>query len=113
MAQHQSHSGMINDDPPPAQPPDGTKIQVTLLTLALFVMVAFQTVQLIRERGNLGNVWASQEPTIQEGIKLRKQLDTLANETARLAAAGDAGASAIIEELRRQGITVKPPGDGH
>jgi hypothetical protein len=104
---------MSDLDAPSAQLPDTSKIQLTLVTLAVFVMVAFQSVQLIRERGNLGDVLTNQEPTIQEGIKLRKQLDTLANETARLAAAGDAGASAIIEELRRQGITVKPPANGH
>jgi hypothetical protein len=104
---------MSDVDAPPAQRPDASKIQLALVTLALFVMVAFQSVQLIRERSNLGDVRANQEPTIQEGVKLRKQLETLANETARLAAAGDAGATAIIEELRRQGITVKPPADGH
>jgi len=104
---------MSDNDVPPEQRPDGTKIQLALVTLALFVMVAFQSVQLIRERGNLAELRTNQEPTIQEGFKLRKQLDTLANETARLAADGDAGASAIIDDLRRQGITVKPPADGH
>jgi hypothetical protein len=104
---------MSDVDASPAQRPDGSKIQLALVTLALFVMVAFQSVQLIRERSNLGDVRSNQEPTIQEGIKLRKQLETLANDTARLAAAGDAGASTIIEELRRQGITVKPTADGH
>jgi hypothetical protein len=104
---------MSDNDEPPAQWPDGTKIHLALVTLALFVMVAFQSVQLIRERDNLEQMRTNQEPTIQEGLKLRKQLETLVNETARLAAAGDTSASAIIEELRQQGITVKPPTDGH
>ncbi len=103
---------MSDDDAPAEYRYDGTKVQLALVTLALFLMVAFQSVQLIRERGNLAELQANQEPTIQEGLRLRKQLDTLANETAQLAAGGDTGASAIIEELRRQGITVKPPAAG-
>ena len=103
---------MSDNNPLPGQWPDRGKVQLALVTLALFVMVAFQSVQLIRERGNLGDALARQEPTIQEGVKLRKQLNELATETARLAAAGDTGASAIIDELRREGITVKPPADG-
>ena len=104
---------MSDNNALPGQWPARGRVQLALVTLALFVMVAFQTVQLIRERGNLADALATQEPAIQQGLKLRKQLDTLATETARLAAAGDAGASAIIEELRREGITVKPPADAH
>lgn len=104
---------MSDNDEPPARQLDGTKIHLTLVTLALFVMVAFQTVQLFRERDNLDQLRTNRESTILEGRKLRKQLDTLATETARLAAAGDTAASAIIEDLRREGITVKPPADAH
>jgi len=100
---------MSDNDPAPAPGRDHTRLQLALLTLALFVMVVFQTVQLIRERSTLGEVWANQEPTIQEGVRLRRQLDALATETSRLAADGDAGASTIIDDLRRQGITIKPP----
>jgi len=100
---------MSDNDPAPARGRDHTRLQLALLTLALFVMVVFQTVQLVRERSTLAEVWANQEPTIQEGVRLRRQLDALATETARLAADGDVGASAIIDDLRRQGITIKPP----
>jgi hypothetical protein len=100
---------MSDNEPTQAPGRDHTRLQLTLLTLALFVMVVFQTVQLVRERTTLAEVWTNQEPTIQEGIRLRRQLDALATETARLAADGDAGASSIIGDLRRQGITVKPP----
>jgi hypothetical protein len=87
----------------------GLRVQVALLTLALLLLVGFQTTQLIRDRTNLATVHAAQEPTVQEGLKLRQQLDILAGETARLAAEGDAAARAIIEDMRRQGITVKVP----
>jgi hypothetical protein len=100
---------MSEHDAPPTGGPDRSKLQLTLLTLALFLMVAFQCVQLIRERASLAELRTTQEPTIQEGLKLRKQLDTLASRTAQLAADGDTGASAIIDDFRRQGITLRPP----
>lgn len=64
MARRQSPSGMSDNDAPSAQPQDASKIQLALVTLALFLMVAFQSVQLIRERGNLAELRANQEPTI-------------------------------------------------
>ncbi len=104
---------MSDNDAAAGRNRDNTRLQLALLTVALFVMVAFQSVQLIRERSNLAELWTNQEPTIQEGLKLRRQLDALAGETARLAADGDAGAGTIIDDLRRQGITVKPPAASH
>jgi hypothetical protein len=82
-------------------------IPLGLLILGFVLMVGFQTVQLIRERGNLFEIQLAQEPTIQEGAKLRQQLDSLAKKTAALADAGNAGAKTVIEEMRRQGITIK------
>jgi hypothetical protein len=84
------------------------QLPLALVVLGFFLMVAFQTVQLVREHGHIGDVRAAQEPTIQEGLKLRQQLDSLATKTAQLADAGNANAKAIIEALRRDGITVKP-----
>jgi hypothetical protein len=82
-------------------------IPLGLLVLGFVLMVGFQTVQLIRERGNLFEIQFAQEPTVQEGTKLRQQLDSLAKNTAALADAGNPGAKAVIEEMRRQGITIK------
>jgi hypothetical protein len=39
--------------------------------------------------------------------KLRQQLDSLAARTAQLAESDNAGAKAVIDEMRRQGITIK------
>jgi hypothetical protein len=51
----------------------------------------------------------SQEPTVQQAIKLRQQLQTLAGKTAELAAAGDAGAKSVVDQLKRQGVTLSTP----
>jgi hypothetical protein len=82
-------------------------IPVTLVVVAFFIMTAFQTVQLVRERGHLGDIRLAQEPTVQEAAKLRQQLDSLGAKTAALADGGNANAKAIVEELRRNNIIVK------
>jgi hypothetical protein len=52
-------------------------IPLAVLVVGFVLMVGFQTVQLIRERGNLFEIQLAQEPTVQEGAKLRQQLDSL------------------------------------
>jgi hypothetical protein len=84
------------------------QIPLALIVLAFFLLVAFQAVQLFRERSHLATLAAAQEPTVQEGMKVRQSLDSLAGKTAKLAEAGNPNAKAIIDELRRQGIAVKP-----
>ena len=83
------------------------QLPLALVVLGFFVMVAFQTVQLAREHVHIGEVQAAQEPMIQEGTKLRQQLNAMASKMAQLADAGNANAKAIIDDLKRQGITVK------
>jgi hypothetical protein len=87
----------------------GMRWQLLILTTALFLMLAFQTVQLLREHQILGGVRAEQEATMQEGRKLRLQLDALAGKTAQLAKDGDANAQAVVDRMRSQGIVLKGP----
>ncbi|MGB8275029.1 MAG: hypothetical protein WCF16_07130 [Alphaproteobacteria bacterium] len=97
---------MANQDPSPSEP-SRQQTTLALVTLALFLMVAFQTAQLFRERYNLAALREAQDPTVQEGMKLRQQFESLAAGTAQLADEGDAGAQAIVEAMRRQGINLK------
>ena len=91
---------------------DRLQLPLALLVVAVFLMVAFQTIQLIRERDNLTAVRAQQEPTIQEATKVRQQLEAIAGATAKLADSGNANAKLVVEELRRQNINLKaPPGN--
>lgn len=98
---------MSGDDRSGGSPP--FHIPLTIMASALFLMVGFETVQLLRERGNLVELRGSQEPTVQRALKLRQQLESLAGRTAQLADEGDAGARAIVDELHRQGVTLKAP----
>jgi hypothetical protein len=50
-----------------------------------------------------------QEPTVQEAIKLRQKLEGLAGKTAQLAADGDEGAKAVVDQMKRQGIALSVP----
>ena len=88
---------------------DGLWLPVILVVLSLFVLLAFETGQAIHDRGALADLRRSQEPTVQEAIKLRQQLELLAGKTAQLAAEGDEGAKAVVDQMKKQGVNLNPP----
>jgi hypothetical protein len=88
---------------------DGLWLPVILVVVSLFVLMAFETGQAIHDRGALADLRRSQEPTVLEAIKLRQQLELLAGKTAQLAAEGDEGAKAVVDQMKRQGVNLNPP----
>jgi len=83
------------------------------LTLALVVVswsawVVFQTTQLVSERTNLERLKVGQESAFQQSVKTRAEIDSIANDIARLAAQGNSGAQLIVTELQKRGITIDP-----
>jgi hypothetical protein len=88
---------------------NGLPLPLILVVVALFVLMAFETGQAIHDRDALAELRRSQEPAVQQAIKLRQQLQTLAGKTAELAAAGDAGAKSVIDQMKRQGVTLSAP----
>jgi hypothetical protein len=87
----------------------GLALPVILVAVSLFVLMAFETFQAVHDRGALADQRRAQEPTVQEAIKLRQQLETLAGRTAQLAAEGDEGAKTVVDQMKRQGVTLSPP----
>jgi len=87
----------------------GLRVPVVLGVVSLFVLMAFQTGMAIHDRGALAELRRAQEPTVQEAVKLRQQLEALAGQTAKLAADGDEGAKGVVEQMKGQGITLNPP----
>lgn len=87
----------------------GLQLPLILAVVALFVLMAFQTAEAVHDRGALSDLRRSQEPTVQEAVKLRQQLETLAGATAKLAADGDEGAKTVADQMKRQGVTLNPP----
>jgi hypothetical protein len=84
-------------------------VPVILAVVSLFVLMAFETGQAIHDRGALADLRRSQEPTVQEATKLRQQLETLAGRTAQLAAEGNEGAKTVVDQMKRQGVTLSQP----
>jgi hypothetical protein len=83
------------------------------LTLALVVVswsawVVFQTTQLVSERTNLERLKVGQESAFQQSVKTRAEIDSIANDLARLAAQGNSGAQLIVTELQKRGIRIDP-----
>lgn len=68
----------------------------------------FQAYQLVQEHAALTKLLANQETLVQNSVKLRAQLDGIAGDTQRLANEGNANAQAIVNELRRRGVTISP-----
>ena len=87
----------------------GLELPVILIAASLFVLMAFETFQAIHDRGALADLRRSQESTVQEAIKLRQQLETLAGRTAQLAAEGGEGAKTVVDQMKRQGVNLSPP----
>jgi hypothetical protein len=88
-----------------AHKPNGN-LALTLVVFSWCAWMVFQSVQLVRERNHLSQLKASQESALQEAAKVRAQIDAIANDTAKLAAEGNAGAQRIVAELKRRGFKV-------
>jgi hypothetical protein len=90
--------------------PDSSALKAPfIITLAaLLLYFAFQTLQMVVERGNLAMVKANQESAIQEAQKIQAQFKTLIAKTSDLAKQGHAGAKMIMEGLQSQGLSVAP-----
>ena len=74
--------------------------------LALLGWLAFQAQQQYAERQILQTAYASQQQTVDNAGKLRASLDLLAADTQRLADSGNPNARALVEELKKRGVTI-------
>lgn len=84
-------------------------LPVALLSVAFLAAIGFQTVQLLRDRTNLANVYAGQQNAVEQTIRLRDSVDAFAGDTAKLAQAGDPQAKQVVDTLRSQNISIRPP----
>lgn len=100
---------MTDPGPRAARRPPAIENAVALLALAFFIAVLFQSVQLVRERANLGDILVKQETPVEEMLKLRDQVNSLAGDVAQLAQDGNAAAKQVVDDLARQRIAIHPP----
>jgi hypothetical protein len=90
----------------PETSPLTSQLPLVFVLLSIFLLVVFQTYQSLHDRCELRS---AQETAVQEGVKVRQQLETLVGRTAQLAADGDAGAREVVELMQRQGVKLTPP----
>jgi len=88
---------------------DGLPLPLVLVVLSLFILMAFETAQALSDRRTLAELRSAQQPSVEQGLKLRQQLQTLAGKTAELANAGDAGAKSVVDQMKTQGVTLSAP----
>lgn len=81
-----------------------SNLPLSITLVALITYFGFQTVALLAERGNLGQVKASQESALQEAQKIQSQFRALVTKTGELADKGHTGAKMVMEGLQRQGM---------
>src|SRR5207245_8355065 len=84
----------------------GSALPLILTIVSVFIWFAFQTVQLVLERNNLGALTANLETPMQESRKMQTQLQLLVTKTAELAKQGNARAKAWDEELEMRRIEI-------
>ena len=82
---------------------------LTVLAVAFFLTVAFQTYELIREHSFLETTQAGQQSTLDQANQVRQDAETLAGATAALADRGDPNAKEAVNIMRQQGITLRAP----
>jgi hypothetical protein len=96
----------------PSMAPEGRSPYLPLLIVlvAIALYFAFQTLELVRARGQLAQVRAGQTAALSAGAKIHAQFDALAGGTAVLAQQGDPDAKAIAAEFGRRGFNFRIPG---
>lgn len=83
-------------------------IALVLLVVAAFLAAVFATIDIVEERARLSELRTQQDAPLREANALRHRVDVLASGLLALAAGGDAGARAVINEMHRQGISIEP-----
>jgi len=91
-----------------AAPSSPSNLPFIITLAALLIYFAFQTLQLLVERSNLGMVKSNQDAALQEAQKVQGQFKTLITKTNELAEKGHAGARMVMEGLQRQGLGAAP-----
>lgn len=82
-----------------------------LLALGGLVWMVFQMTVALNDRKALRDAHAQQQQTVDKSAQLRASLDALAADTQRMAEGGNPNARAVVEELRRRGVTINPAGN--
>jgi hypothetical protein len=86
------------------------ELPVALIAFALFLGVAFQTVELVRESQNLVAISHNQDSPLGEAARLKQATESLAGDVAQLAQQGDVSAQQVVNEMAKQNVRLEPGG---
>lgn len=89
---------------PAAHAAPQSNLPMIITLVALVIYFGFQTLALVSERSNLGQVKANQEAGLKEAQKVQSQFRAIVGKTSELAEKGHAGAKMVMEGLQRQGM---------
>lgn len=81
-------------------------ISLVLVVISMFLLLVFQTIELIQARVNLTELRDMQEAPLQEAVKVKRQFEALSSGVTELATGGNTNARSVIEEMRREGVTL-------
>ena len=98
----------FNSETGPSRFWEGPFLPLALVIVILLVWTSFEAVQLRERRNVLNETKVNQQTLIEQARRIRPQLDSIAAQTAKLADKGNPNASLIVEELRKNGITINP-----
>ena len=84
-------------------------IPVSLTAFVLFLVLAFQVTQIMRDHTVLSNTKTEQQKPLDQATKVQSQLEALALGTKKLAQGGDKNAQAIVAKLEQAGISIGGP----
>jgi hypothetical protein len=86
-------------------------LPIALLSLVVFISLAFQTTQIFTDRSTLHQIKTQQDKPLEDTLRLQTQLTALAQGTLKLAQQGDKDAQSIIDRLKKAGVNVELPKD--
>lgn len=79
-------------------------LPLSLVAFTLFLMLGFQTTQIVADRAALQKGLADQEKPLEETKKVQQQVTALAQGTMQLAQKGNKSAKAIIDRMKQAGL---------
>ena len=102
---------MLDETEPPPPPPRAALSPWPLLAMlvaACLCWFGFQGWQLQREHRTLLGIRANSEAPLEQARKRRAQLESIMRRTVELAQKGNPGATLILQELARRGVSINP-----
>ncbi|NND54662.1 MAG: hypothetical protein HKN56_06800 [Gammaproteobacteria bacterium] len=84
-------------------------VPLLLVVFSLLFIAVGQLIHILQEKDNLARLKSGQEKPLQESRNVREQFDSVTTGMARLAAQGNPHAALLLEELRKQGVTINLP----